>query len=77
MVVIFCTVLVFGSEKLIKSTADAMVTLGYRDAGYRYIVIGDCWMNKTRDEHGNIQPQPDRFPSGMKSLAKYVNMGHV
>ena len=31
------------SEKLIKETADAMVTTGMKDAGYEYIVIDDCW----------------------------------
>ena len=34
------------SEKLILETADAMVEKGYRDAGYEYLVIDDCWSLK-------------------------------
>ena len=60
------------SEKLVKEMADAMVTSGMRDAGYVYLVIDDCWQI-SRDEQGNIQPDPQRFPSGMKSLADYVH----
>src|ERR1043166_4233731 len=68
------------SEKLIKDMADAMVTSGMRDAGYIYLVIDDCWQidraaqgNSHRDAQGNIQPDPKRFPSGMKALADYIH----
>ncbi|HJP94914.1 MAG TPA: alpha-galactosidase [Pyrinomonadaceae bacterium] len=60
------------SEKLIKEMADAMVTSGMRDAGYVYLVIDDCWQIE-RDAQGNILPDPQRFPSGMKALADYVH----
>jgi alpha-galactosidase len=60
------------SEKLIKEMADAMVTSGMRDAGYVYLVIDDCWQ-VDRDAGGNIQPDPQRFPSGMKALADYIH----
>src|SRR6185369_12528287 len=60
------------SEKLIKEMADAMVTSGMRDAGYVYLVIDDCWQID-RDAQGNIQPDPQRFPNGMKALADYVH----
>ena len=60
------------SEQLIREMADAMVSSGMKDAGYEYIVIDDCWQI-ARDEKGNILPDPDRFPSGMKALADYVH----
>ena len=60
------------SEQLIRDTADAMVTSGMRDAGYLYVNIDDCWHGK-RDDNGFIQPDPERFPSGMKALADYVH----
>ncbi len=60
------------SEKLIREMADAMVATGMRDAGYRYLVIDDCWQ-VVRDGRGNIVPDPERFPSGMKVLADYVH----
>ncbi|MBN1925409.1 MAG: glycoside hydrolase family 27 protein [Prolixibacteraceae bacterium] len=60
------------SESLIREMADAMVLSGMRDAGYEYIVIDDCWQI-SRDEQGNIVPDPERFPSGMKALADYIH----
>lgn len=60
------------SEKLIKEMADAMVSSGMKDAGYEYIVIDDCWQID-RDSAGNIIPDPERFPSGMKALADYIH----
>lgn len=60
------------SEGLIKETADAMVATGMKDAGYEYIVIDDCWQ-VSRDAKGNIVPDAERFPSGMKALADYVH----
>jgi len=60
------------SEKLIRETADALVATGLKGAGYQYLVIDDCWQVK-RDEKGRIVPDPDRFASGMKTLADYVH----
>jgi alpha-galactosidase len=57
---------------LIKEVADALVSTGMRDAGYSYVVIDDCWQ-VGRDAEGNIIPDPQRFPSGMKALADYVH----
>lgn len=59
-------------EQLIRETADAMVASGMKDAGYAYVNIDDCWHGE-RDSLGFIQPDPERFPSGMKALADYVH----
>jgi alpha-galactosidase len=60
------------SEDLIRKQADGMVASGMKAAGYQYIVIDDCWQ-KSRDADGNIQADPERFPSGIKALADYVH----
>jgi alpha-galactosidase len=60
------------SEQTIRSAADAMVSTGMRDAGYRYVVIDDCWQGP-RDADGNITADPKNFPSGIKALADYVH----
>lgn len=60
-------------EQLVREVADAFVELGYKDAGYTYIVLDDGWMAKERDENGNLVPDPDKFPGGMKALADYVH----
>lgn len=65
----------FGSkinEDLIKEMADAMVSGGFRDAGYQYIFIDDCWQGG-RDNRNNIIPDPQKFPHGIKALADYVH----
>jgi alpha-galactosidase len=60
------------SEKLIMETADAFVESGFKDAGYEYIVIDDCWQI-ARDADGKIVVDSTRFPSGIKKLADYVH----
>jgi len=60
------------NEQLVREVADAMVSSGLREAGYQYVNIDDCWQG-TRDARGFIQPDPVRFPSGMKALADYVH----
>ncbi len=60
------------NEDLIKKTADAMVEKGMLDAGYKYLVIDDCWQI-ARDENGNIVADSTKFPSGIKALADYVH----
>ena len=60
------------NEQLIRETADAMVASGMKDAGYQYVNIDDCWQGQ-RDAQGFIQPDPKKFPSGMKALADYVH----
>ncbi|CAN5906254.1 hypothetical protein BH11GEM1_BH11GEM1_06120 [soil metagenome] len=59
-------------ETLIRETADAIVANGMRDAGYQYVNVDDCW-HGSRDSLGFMQPDAQRFPSGMKALADYVH----
>ncbi|KAJ9599026.1 hypothetical protein L9F63_010483, partial [Diploptera punctata] len=61
------------SENLFFRTAKLMATEGYLEAGYEYIIIDDCWLSKERDSEGRLQPDPDRFPSGIKALSDYVH----
>lgn len=59
-------------ESRIKAMADQMNKLGLVKAGYRYLVIDDCWQGG-RDKNGQLFPDRQRFPSGMKALADYVH----
>lgn len=61
------------SEDLIKETAEAMIENGMLNAGYRYIVLDDCWSAKERDAEGNLQADPAKFPSGMKALGDFLH----
>lgn len=61
------------NETLVKETADAMVASGMRDAGYAYVIIDDCWFDPQRDASGNLRPNADRFPGGMRALGDYLH----
>jgi alpha-galactosidase len=61
------------NDSLIRQIADTMVEKGYLEAGYEYLIIDDCWSLKERDAAGNLVPDPEKFPNGMKSLADYVH----
>ena len=60
------------SEDLIKRQADAMVSLGLKDAGYRYINIDDGFFGH-RDEQGVLHTHPERFPNGVKCVADHIH----
>ena len=60
------------SESLIREMADAMVSTGMQRAGYQYIVIDDCWQ-VDRTAEGQIVPDPQRFPNGMRPLGDYIH----
>jgi alpha-galactosidase len=60
------------NERVVRDTADAMVASGMRDAGYKYVVIDDCW-HGPRDSGGFITADAQKFPSGIKALADYVH----
>ena len=62
------------SEQLIRESVDAYIDAGLRDAGYRYIVIDDCWSRRVRDpETDRLVPEPAKFPNGMAAVADYVH----
>ena len=61
------------NEELILTSDDAFIEQGYKDAGYEYIIIDDCWSKKERDSQGRLQPDPVKFPHGMKYIADYIH----
>lgn len=60
------------NEQLIMEIADTVVEKGYKDAGYEYIIIDDCWHLPKRKD-GKIVADPEKFPHGMKYLADYIH----
>ena len=59
-------------ETFIKELADTYVDFGFRDVGYQYINMDDCWQ-AGRDAQGNILADPYRFPNGMKAVSDYLH----
>ena len=61
------------TAKTILSNARALVATGLAARGYNTVTIDDCWMQKERDSSGNLQPNPKKFPHGMKAVADAVH----
>lgn len=60
------------NEQLIMEMADIIAEKGYKNAGYEYVIIDDCWSLKERVD-GKLVPDPNLFPHGMKYLSDYVH----
>ena len=61
------------NEELIKQHADILSQPEWRNAGYEYVNIDDCWSDMERDANGRLVGNSTRFPSGIKALADYVH----
>jgi len=61
------------TAQTILDNAQLLVKTGLAARGYKTVTIDDCWMQKTRDAQGNLQPDPERFPHGMKRVADAVH----
>ncbi|XP_062278874.1 alpha-N-acetylgalactosaminidase-like [Scomber scombrus] len=61
------------SESLFRDMADRLVEDGWKELGYEYVIIDDCWMSRLRDEQGRLQPESFRFPGGIPKLARYIH----
>jgi alpha-galactosidase len=57
----------------ILANARVLVKSGLAAQGYNTVTIDDCWMQKDRDARGNLQPDPQRFPQGIKPIADAVH----
>ncbi|XP_068198420.1 alpha-N-acetylgalactosaminidase [Antennarius striatus] len=61
------------SENLFTDMADRLYEDGWMDLGYVYVNIDDCWSSMQRDGKGRLQPDPKRFPGGIRRLARYMH----
>ncbi len=60
------------NEEMIRGQADAMISSGLYNAGYRFINIDDGYFGG-RDSSGKLFSHITKFPSGMKALATYIH----
>lgn len=59
------------NQTLFTETADAMVSTGLRDAGYKWMNLDDCWMTHERGDDGKLQVDKKKFPNGLSWLGNY------
>ena len=60
------------SDSLICRQANAMVSLGLKEKGYKFVNIDDGFFGY-RDADGMMHPHPTRFPNGMKTVADHIH----
>jgi alpha-galactosidase len=58
------------NDSIVRSAADALISSGMARAGYKFVIVDDCWQGE-RDAMGVIHPN-SKF-ADMKSLADYVH----
>ena len=61
------------NENVVREVIDAMVSSGLRDAGYKYVVVDGGWRDTILSPKGELRPNPQRFPHGIKVLADYAH----
>lgn len=60
------------SDSLIMRQADALVSTGLKDCGYRYINIDDGFFG-FRDATGKMHAHPQRFPQGLRCVSDHIH----
>jgi alpha-N-acetylgalactosaminidase len=61
------------NAQLYMDMADVLSTDGWREVGYEYVNIDDCWASVQRDGSNNVVADPVRFPNGIKGVCDYVH----
>ncbi len=69
-----CTTL---TEDSVKEAAHFMSVNALNKAGYKYVILGDCWQNATREANGTLLPDPARFPSGIFNLQANITLSNL
>ncbi|TMF02681.1 MAG: hypothetical protein E6I39_00470 [Chloroflexi bacterium] len=64
------------SEARVEAQARAMVASGMQAAGYEYVNLDGGWDLLQRGPQGELQPDPAKFPHGIKPVADYVRDLH-
>jgi len=58
---------------IVEAEARALISSGMAAAGYRYVNLDGGWDLLQRDANGQLQPDPAKFPDGIKPVADYVH----
>lgn len=67
------------NETVFLQVANLMSSMGFKDAGYEYVNIDDCWSDQTKRRDNTthqIIPDAVKFPNGISHTADQVhNLG--
>ena len=57
----------------VRTAADVIAESGLGAAGYRHVVIDDCWQDHERDGGGHLVAHPERFAGGIGEVSAHVH----
>jgi alpha-galactosidase len=57
---------------VIYQAAEKLVNLGFKDLGFEYVIMDDCW-SAGRNESGYLIPNAEKFPEGIDGLAEKIH----
>lgn len=60
------------NETVVLDAARRIVELGFKDLGYNYVVLDDCW-SAGRNSSGYLVPDKKKFPSGIADVANKIH----
>ncbi|KAJ5166179.1 Alpha-galactosidase [Penicillium canariense] len=60
------------NETVILDAAERIVELGFKDLGYNYVVLDDCW-SAGRNSSGYLVPDKQKFPNGIADVANKIH----
>ena len=55
------------------TNAERLVSLGFRDLGYRVVIFDDAMTEAERSPNGTLVTNSTRFPSGLRSIADQLH----
>ena len=60
------------NETVLLDAAKRIVDLGFKDLGYNYVVMDDCW-SAGRNSSGYLVPDSQKFPNGIADVADKIH----
>ncbi|KAH7324285.1 glycoside hydrolase superfamily [Stachybotrys elegans] len=61
------------SARYALDTANNFISLGLKDLGYDHVNIDDCWSTRERDSEGNLVPDPNKWPNGIRAVVDEIH----
>jgi alpha-galactosidase len=58
---------------IVEAAARALIASGMKAAGYVYVNLDGGWGLRERNADGTLQPDPHKFPLGIRAVADYVH----
>jgi alpha-galactosidase len=56
------------NETIVRTNAQRLTDLGFRDLGYRVVIFDDAMTERQRAENGSLIANAEKFPSGLGTL---------